>query len=79
MKFSIVQDLDYEKLNKAIKEKMYDLKNPSYVFMNEETLEEFKEKEKLCPISTNKCNYFEYICCRIFVDNTLEYGEVEVR
>ena len=79
MKFSIEQELDYGKLNKAIKEKMYDFKNPSYLFMNQETLEEFKEKEKLCLMSKNGCNYFEYLCCKIFVDNTFEYGEVEVR
>lgn len=83
MKFSIEQELNYEKLKEEIKKylDLYKYPEQPYLFMNQETLEEFKEKKYLETIcgTYEHPSYFQYLCCKIIIDDGFKYGEVELR
>lgn len=82
MKLSIEQELDYDKLIKEIKKFLDIYKYPEqpYLFMNQETLDEFINKNKVDQYSRYKEEtYWEYLTCRIFVLDKLDYGEIDIR
>ncbi len=85
-KFSIVRGIDISELNKKIAECI-----DPYIFMNKETFSELEKQnpndmayEKNTKIDENKrifidsrsCTYTGY---KLFIDNTLRYGEIELR
>ena len=86
MTFSIIKDLDIDKLFRTIEKYSIakDIANP-YLFMNQETI------NKLPTESSEPFYYFSsststtmgcvgHFCgCKVFRDNTLRYGEVEIR
>ena len=86
-KFSIVKQLDTEKLNEKIAYFVYENGYDPYIFANNATLEtltkpyeqemtftSFDGKKTLCKGLI--CKYQGY---KMFEDNTLKYGEIELR
>lgn len=95
MKFLITTSLDFDKLNRKIDESTtaFDgFKSKPYVFMNEDTLIELANYASKHEIATNLSNknipqlhyanqtvFGKYYGCKVFMDNDLEYGEIELR
>lgn len=95
MKFSITKGLDIGRLNRKIEEatsklEMLQMENP-YIFMNEDTLDVFMDNLLVHEIKTdaldesiprkyyNQTIFGRYHGCKVFIDNDLEYGEIELR
>lgn len=82
MKFSIKKDcpLDENKLRREVREYYY-TKRPPYIFVNRDTLAALESSE----LTFQSCDDIHnskiamYCGYKIFVDNTLEYGEVVLR
>lgn len=87
-KFSIVRTLDFEKLNYEIDGYMATTgeKNP-YIFMNKDTVDAITsayEVVRVYPYEVARTTHREdckgYYCgYKVFVDNDLSFGEIEVR
>lgn len=82
-KFTIAKTIDFGKLNSNIVDFELKNKNSPYIFMSEDTIEEFN---KLIGISFEYIHGLKpnYLCCKytgrkVFCDNTLQFGEVELR
>lgn len=83
-KFSIIRaKIDIDKLLNNIKEySIVSLTNP-YLFMKKSTIDElisildYKPDELWDVQSSCMCGYFQG--CKVFCDNTLKFGEVEIR
>jgi hypothetical protein len=85
-KFSIVREIDISELNKKITECI-----DPYIFMNKETFSELKKQilnymdyEENTKIYENKRIFIDSRSCtytghKLFIDNTLRYGEIELR
>lgn len=85
-KFSIVREIDISELNKKIAECI-----DPYIFMNKETFSELEKQnpndmayEENTKIDENKRIFIDsrsctYRGCKLFIDNTLRYGEIELR
>ena len=86
-KFSIVKQLDTEKLNEKIAYFVYENGHDPYIFANNTTLEALKKsyeqemmftsfdgKKTICKGLIGK--YHGY---KMFEDNTLDFGEIELR
>ena len=85
-KFSIARRIDISELNKQIGECI-----DPYVFMNKETLDELEKQnpndisyEENTKIDENKRTFIDSRSCtytgyKLFIDNTLGYGEIELR
>ena len=83
-KFSIVRTkIDINKLLNNIEE--YSIINmvKPYLFMNKDTINELILQTSFKPDiswgiqSNNMCGYFRE--CKVFCDNTLKFGEIEIR
>ena len=85
-KFSIIKQLDTEKLNEKIAYFVYENGHEPYIFANNTTLEtlmkpckemvftSFEGKKTLCKGLVGK-----YQGYKMFEDNTLDFGEIELR
>lgn len=85
-KFSIVREIDISELNKKIAECI-----DPYIFMNKETFSELEKQnpndmayEENTKIDENKRIFIDSRSCtytghKLFIDNTLGYGEIELR
>ena len=85
MKFYIVKDLDIDRIYREI-EKYY-AENSSgcpYLFMNQETVDKLPTESSkpfyYFNAATSTMGYIGQFCgCKVFKDNSLRYGEVEIR
>ena len=83
-KFSIVKEIDLDKLRKQIELYVCETgeTNP-YIFMNKETIDELISQVRYKPDrlwgvqSGSMCGYFQGH--KVFCDNMLSFGEVEIR
>ena len=86
-KFSIIKQLDTEKLNEKIADFVYENGHDPYIFVNNATLEELmkpcKQEMVFTSFDGKKTLYKGLICkyqgYRMFEDNDLEFGEIELR
>lgn len=80
MKFSIVEKLDVEKFNKKLND-YKDMNNDPYIFINEETVDELERiSRERSPFDYQYIKYINtYQGCKVFIDPTLGFGEVEFR
>ena len=81
-KFSIVKEIDLDKLRKQIELYKYETGeiNP-YIFMNLDTIKQIGEQVG-APCKTLYFNTYEigfFVCNYIFLHNGLKYGEIEIR
>ena len=86
-KFSIVKQLDTEELNKRLSEFICKNWYNPYIFVNHETLESLMKPYE-DDLSYNKWDGYyightgligKYQGYKIFEDNTLDFGEIELR
>lgn len=91
-KFSIVEKLNVNKLNEKVKEFIYKENHEPYIFANKETLEELTNltiNDELKCISSlptitittsyKSCFVGRFYGNKMFRDDTLEFGEIELR
>lgn len=91
-KFSIVDKINVDKLNERIKEFVYKKGHEPYIFANKETLEELTNStinEQIKCISSlptitittsyKSCFVGKYYGNKTFEDDTLKFGEIELR
>lgn len=82
MNFSIVKDLDLEKLDKKIKEFETDYEESPYIFMNNDTINKMTnfnfDNYAMRGVSRSECIY-KYMEHNVYIDNSLEFGEIELR
>ena len=79
--FITKQNLDYYKLNKKIDTYYRERGVKPYLFMNSETIESMDDNynhSELCVIKTG-CFCLTYHDSKIFCDESLKFGEVELR
>ena len=86
-KFSIVKQLNTEELNKKLSEFIYKNWYNPYIFVNHETLESLMKPYE-DDLSCNKWDGYyightgligKYQGYKMFEDNTLDFGEIELR
>jgi hypothetical protein len=87
--FSIVDKIDVNKLNTKIAEFVYREGHEPYIFANKETLEilvkpiehELKFVSPITSVTTSfkRCFIGKYLGNKMFEDNTLKFGEIELR
>ena len=87
--FSIVDKINVDKLNMKVKEFIYRKGHRSYIFANKETLDALvkpiEQKLKFVPATTNVTTSFQscfigkYQDNKMFQDDTLKFGEIELR
>lgn len=84
-KFSIVQSINLNKIHNEIDDYILQTNcfNP-YIFMSDKTkdaiLQEFEEKyNTVRPISEDRGKVGKYTGYKVFIDNDLEFGMVEIR
>lgn len=86
-KFSIVRNLDENRLTKEIVRYVNENEDDPYIFMNKDTIDDLKyntqlgsyEKFESCENKT-KCGVMAtYRGFNIYENNALKYGEVEIR
>lgn len=87
--FSIVDKIDVDKLNTKIAEFVYREGHESYIFANKETLEilvkpiehelKFVLPKTSVTTSFKRCLIGKYQGNKMFEDNTLKFGEIELR
>ena len=87
--FSIVENINVDKLNTKIAEFVYREGHDPYIFANKETLDALvkpiEQELKFVSVTTNVTTSFK--CCligkyqgnKMFEDNTLKFGEIELR
>jgi hypothetical protein len=85
MTFSIIKELDIDKLYRTI-EKYCIAKETTtpYLFMNQETIDKLPTESSkpfyYLNTATSTMGYIGQFCgCKVFRDNSLRYGEVEIR
>ena len=88
-KFSIIKQLDTEKLNEKIAYFVYENGHDPYIFANDSTLEAlmkpYEQKMKYVEfidggvIKKAEGMIGKYQGYKMFEDNTLEFGEIELR
>ena len=80
-KFSIIKQLDTEKLNEKIAYFVYENGHEPYIFANHETLESLtKPYEQSLLFYTGRTGLIcRYKCYKVFEDYTLDFGEIELR
>lgn len=90
-KFSIVKQLDTENLDRRLSKFICKNWYNPYIFANHETLEALKKPYEqdmkrielidsgVLVTGTNKCLIGKYQGYKMFEDNTLEFGEIELR
>lgn len=82
--FSIVTTLDLSELDRQIWNYGVEYKNDPYIFMNNATESEII-KQRSFNFKTIKHTYCDcgiskyYSGCKVFIDPTLAYGEIELR
>lgn len=84
-RFSILKSLDLEKIDKNIEIYECETGNEPYLFMNEETIRaifnecsgHFKTKEAFEALGFGKTG--TYVGYKLYSNNDLEFGEVEIR
>lgn len=87
--FSIVDKIDVNKLNMKIAEFVYREGHEPYIFANKETLEalvkpivhELKFVSPITSVTTSfkRCFIGKYQGNKMFEDDTLKFGEIELR
>lgn len=86
-KFSILKTIDIDKLYKDVNEYIYETgeKNP-YIFMCKDTIEAISQEVMEPYMRRNNKTYFdnngvvaEYCGYKIFSNNELKFGEIELR
>lgn len=87
--FSIVDKIDVDKLNTKIAEFVYREGHEPYIFANKETLEtlvkpiehelKFVSPKTSVTTSFKRCLIGKYRGNKMFEDNTLKFGEIELR
>jgi hypothetical protein len=87
--FSIVDKIDVNKLNTKIAEFVYREGHEPYIFANKETLEalvkpivhELKFVSPITSVTTSfkRCFIGKYQGNKMFEDDTLKFGEIELR
>lgn len=87
--FSIVDKIDVDKLNTKIAEFVYREGHEPYIFANKETLEilvkPIEQELKFVSVATGittsfkRCFIGKYRGNKMFEDDTLEFGEIELR
>lgn len=87
--FSIVDKIDVDKLNTKIAEFVYRKGHEPYIFANKETLEilvkpiehELKFVSPITSVMTSfkRCFIGKYQGNKMFEDDTLKFGEIELR
>jgi hypothetical protein len=87
--FSIVDKIDVNKLNTKIAEFVYKEGHEPYIFANKETLEalvkpivhELKFVSPITSVTTSfkRCFIGKYQGNKMFEDDTLKFGEIELR
>ena len=87
--FSIIDKINVDKLNTKIAEFVYREGHEPYIFANKETLDALvkpiEQELKFVSATTNVTTAFK--CCligkyqgnKMFEDNTLKFGEIELR
>lgn len=86
-KFSIVKELDIEKLSEKIAHFVYENGHDPYIFANYTTLEALMKpcrQEMIFTSFDGKKTLYKGLICKyqgykMFEDNTLEFGEIELR
>ena len=92
MKFSITQGLNLEKLDQKIYGVTVQYDTNPYIFMNKTTLDTLMNDSLVNEVEVgslgenilqkyyyNQTIFGRYHGCKVFVDNDLEYGEIELR
>lgn len=88
--FSIVEKINVDKLNTKIAEFVYSEGHEPYIFANKETLDALVKPIEQAEIFTNSwgiglvssfkgCLVGKYQGNKMFEDNTLKFGEIELR
>ena len=82
MKFNI-KGIDIEKLNDEIHKYSITDGDTPYIFANDETIKELDDKTGeissfVYPLHS-KYKIALYRACKVFIDNTKEFGEIELR
>ena len=87
--FSIVENINVNKLNVKIAEFVYREEHEPYIFANKETLDELvkpiEQELKFVSAATGAVSTFKarlvgkYQGNKMFEDNTLKFGEIELR
>lgn len=80
MNFNIARTLDYEMLDKKIK--VYECENNGdlpYIFISSETANEMTKHDFNKGIVDCSKTICRYMGCNVYLDDDLEYGEIELR
>ena len=81
-KFSIVKSLDESKLQEELHIYLHEQEKDPYIFLNRETIKELGRSIKIeCPLhmSSNNSVVVKYYGFKVYENNDLKYGEVELR
>ena len=83
-KFSIqTKKIDIQKLNIQIQDFERHNNFRPYIFANHETIKELDSVvgsgSRLCAINGSDCFVGKFEACRVYQDNWLQFGEVELR
>lgn len=80
-KFSIIKALDLSKLNKEINDYRFVHREDPYIFINNETRWDiFQDSASETTFEFREyCTISKYCGYKVFIDPTLEYGEIELR
>ena len=84
-KFSIVDKINVNKLNTKIAEFVYREGHEPYIFANKETLDAFEQELKFVSAATGAvcvfkaCLVGKYQGNKMYEDDTLKFGEIELR
>lgn len=84
MKVNVIKtEIDYLEISKTTSEVQCLINREPVIFMNDETAKQIEaDAAKYFTISkskTNKGHIVRYEGYKVFIDNDLEYGEIEVR
>lgn len=81
--FSIVKTIDVDKLHSEIGRYLSSNENKPYIFMNFDTIETIAHETILKIVPSTRAKYNGYVALvegnKVFVDNDLSFGEVEIR
>ena len=75
--FNIVKTIDLDYLDKKIKEYIAEKEQKPYIFMNAETIKTVFNTANIYKPYLSVC--YEYEGCKVFTNDDLQYGEVELR
>lgn len=80
MTFNIAKQLNYDLLDKMIS--TYKIENNTklpYIFLNSETADEMSKYNFNNEVIYCSKIIFKYMGCNVYLDDDLEYGEIELR